>query len=174
MFDYREELRYYADLARFAVIFKDIEEPLGLKRHLVPKRDDVGSILVGDELIPWAAPTRRGASRVPLPEEVVDMLLALAERTLWTRVIRAELDNSSEVEARKQHAVVTKAVNAEWEEKKKKLAAERVVCKTAAQTKSNQAKVGPSCSSLMKDGPRAKGARSRGGFGQCEYSARLD
>lgn len=125
-----------------------IQDPLELQRQSprTPPRNDniLRSVfdLGEDDPIPWDLPARRGASRVPLPNEVVDMLLALAERSLSTKAIRAELDgNSGETEARKIHTAVTKSENAEWDDKKKKLAEERVLCKNAAQTKANQNKV---------------------------------
>lgn len=92
-----------------------------------------------------AGPSRRlAASRVPQQHEVVRMLLALAERTLSTPSIRTDLAwEAPENEARRVHLRVQKE-NDRWELRKKKLAEERIVCKTAAATKANKEEVSPS------------------------------
>jgi len=88
-----------------------------------------------------AGPSRRAASKVPQPAEVVRMLLAMADRAALTPTIRAEMESTTgESEARRLHASSTKKANADWEAQKKKLGAERVLCKTATETKNNKAK----------------------------------
>lgn len=161
---HREELRYYADLARFASKFTVLSSPLGLRLSpavvLKDRRADVNAAAVralldldNDQPAPsWASdlgagPSRRvGASRIPQPSEIVRMLLAFAERTLVTPKLRAELDSTSgefeERRRRRRHASATKKLFTHWEAKKKKLAEARVQCKTAAETKANKELVG--------------------------------
>jgi hypothetical protein len=67
------------------------------------------------------------------------MLLALAERSLSARSIRADLDSTSgENEERRRHASGVKKETTAWEGRKKKLAEARVRCKSAAETKVNK------------------------------------
>jgi hypothetical protein len=153
LIQHREELRYYADLARFASIYNSLSEPLGLRlpQPIVNRRTDANTSalraildLPEDQPTPsWAlesGPSRRtGASRVPQPAEVVRMLLAFAERTLGTNKIKSDLESTArETEHRRRHAIATKAENNAWEAKKKKLAAARVQCRSAAETKANK------------------------------------
>ncbi|KAK8864575.1 hypothetical protein IAR55_001825 [Kwoniella newhampshirensis] len=155
MFNLREELRYYADLARFAAIFNIISEPLRLRLPppIVDTRAQTNdsalrALLDLDENQPspaWAAelsagPSRRvGASRIPQPAEVVRMLLALAERTLATPKIRYEMEMFSlEYKERMKQYNEVKGHTAVFEAKKKKLAEARVRCKSAAETKANK------------------------------------
>ena len=92
-----------------------------------------------EDLLSFAGPSRRGASRIPQPSEVVKMLLALAERTLSVPKIRAELDSTSgEADLRRRHASALKSENKKWEEQEKKLASARVQCRSAAETKANK------------------------------------
>lgn len=150
---FREELRYYGDLARFANAYKTLEDPLGLGMPKVVIAESRGSAnmkairalldLEEHEEIPaWAGagPSRRtGASRLPQPSEVVRMLLALAERTLSSPVIRTDLGwEAPENEARRVHAREQKKENDQWEIKRKKLSADGVRCKSAAATKAHQ------------------------------------
>lgn len=107
LFRYREEIRYYADLTRFAAIFTSLASPLRLRLASPDLIEDMG----------------RRASRIPPPDEIIRMLLALAERTLDMPAIRADLDATSEVEERRQHARGIKAETARWETQKKKLGA---------------------------------------------------
>lgn len=157
---HREELRYYADLARFANMFNALSKHLGLR--LPPtvvtnnRRTDANASAIralldldNDQVASaWATdvtgPSRRvGASRIPLPFEVVRMLLALADRTLSTAKVRAEIDSTSgEGEERRRHANGTKKEFTAWEARKKKLAEARVRCKSAAETKANKEIVG--------------------------------
>lgn len=153
---YREELRYFADLARFANAFKNLTGPLDLKlpSAIIPaargtaNAQAIRALLdLDDDTSPpaWAdvGPSRRtGASRLPQPEEVVRMLLALAERTLSTPAIRADLAwEAPENEARREHLRAHKKENERWEVCKKKLAEARVLCKSAAATKANKEEV---------------------------------
>lgn len=67
------------------------------------------------------------------------MLLSMAERTLATSQIRADLEWAApENEARRVHAREQKKANDSWEAKKKKLIEARVQCSTPAQTKANK------------------------------------
>ena len=85
-------------------------------------------------------PSRRvGASRVPESYEVVRMLLALADHTLSTAKLRADMESTSgENEERKRFASALKKANTAWEGEKKKLTEARVLCKCAAETKANK------------------------------------
>ena len=87
-----------------------------------------------------AGPSRRAAaSRIPQPAEIVRMLLALADRTLSTPKIRANIDSTSgEAEERRRHFNGVRRENNAWELKKKKLAEARVRCNSAAETKANK------------------------------------
>lgn len=148
-------MRYYADLVRFAAIFNALKGPLRfrLPRAAVgPTRENnesqVRALLDLDPNEPtpaWAidaGPSRRAASKVPQPAEVVRMLLAMADRAALTPVVRDEMESTAgESEARRVHAAATKKANSEWDTKKKKLGEERVVCKTATETKNNKTKV---------------------------------
>lgn len=81
LFNFREELRYYADVPRFASIFQSLTEPLGLElppapfdgraqaneaalRSLFDLGDDQPAPAWATEL---SVPSRRGASRMPQP-----------------------------------------------------------------------------------------------------------
>jgi hypothetical protein len=147
-------LRYYADLARFATIYNTLTPILGLRRpiriHRPNRRldedtDDLRAAFIDNSLdgTPLEAGlTRRGASRVPQPAEVIQILLAIADRTLQLPVIRNELESTSgELEARRQHAIEQRAENTGWESRKKALGDARVQCKTAADTKANKVEV---------------------------------
>ncbi|WWD17120.1 hypothetical protein CI109_101557 [Kwoniella shandongensis] len=155
MFNFREELRYYADLARFAAIYNIISEPLGLRLPppIVDTRAQMNdsalrALLDLDENQPapaWATdltagPSRRvGASRIPQPAEIIRMLLALAERTLATPKIRYDMELFSfDVQEHRKHSAKIKENSAVFEQKKKKLAEARVRCKSAAETKANK------------------------------------
>ncbi|WVQ74006.1 hypothetical protein IAR50_003587 [Cryptococcus sp. DSM 104548] len=155
LFNFREELRYYADLVRFAAIFDLLSEPLHLRLPIAPidhrsQTDEAGlrSLFDLDENSPapawateFAAPSRRGASKVPQPAEVVRMLLSLAERALTTPKMRGNIENFTvETKARREHANATKKEITTWEERKKKLSEERLKCKTAGETKANTTK----------------------------------
>ncbi|ODO06462.1 hypothetical protein L198_01694 [Cryptococcus wingfieldii CBS 7118] len=152
LFNFREELRYYADLVRFAAIFNLLSEPLNLRLPVAPidrraQNDEAGlrNLFDLDENSPapawttgFAAPSRRGASKVPEPAEVVKMLLSLAERALTTPKMRGNIENFTvETKARREHGNTTKKEVNAWEERKKKLSEERIKCKTAGETKAN-------------------------------------
>jgi len=67
------------------------------------------------------------------------MLLALAERTLPTLKIRAELDASTgEFELRRKHGSQQKAEVAKFEGSRKKLMEAGVKAKSAAETRANK------------------------------------
>jgi hypothetical protein len=149
-------LRYYADLARFANAYKQLEEPLDLElpKVVLPTTSGAANAtavrnllgLQADEALPaWAgeAPARRtAASRLPSNHEVIRMLLAFAERTLSTPAIRADLVwEAPENEARRVHAREIKKENEEWARIKKNLMAAALHCKTPAATKLNREKV---------------------------------
>ncbi|OCF32967.1 hypothetical protein I316_05305 [Kwoniella heveanensis BCC8398] len=138
LFNFREELRYYADLARFAAIYNSLAEPLALKLPspiVDPKTDANNAALraildLGDdqEAPAWAAdltagPSKRtAASRIPPSTEVIRMLIAFAERTLSTPKIRAEAESlMSETEIRRLTTEGMKAENAKWLPQKAKL-----------------------------------------------------
>lgn len=155
---HREELRYFADLARFTNAFKNLTEPLGLvmPSAVVPaargaaNAQAIRALLdLDDDASPpaWAdvGPSRRtAASRLPQPNEVVRMLLALAERTLSTPAIRSDLAwEAPENEARRVNLRQLKKETERWDARKKKLAEARVLCKTAAATKANKEEVSP-------------------------------
>jgi hypothetical protein len=150
---FREELRYYGDLARFANAYKTLEIPLGLRMPKAVLAESRGSAnmkavralldLEEHEEVPiWAAagPSRRtGASRLPQSSEVVRMLLAFAEKTLSSPAIRTDLVwEAPENEARRVHAREQKKENDQWETKRKKLSTDGVRCKSAAATKAHQ------------------------------------
>ena len=150
----REELRYYADLVRFASIFNALKEPLELgSLPEVPtsstEEAKVRALLDLDPSQPtpsWAIEghARRSASKVPTPGEVVDMLLSLADRAIHTPRLRAEIESSAgESEARRKHASTTKRLHTEWEVAKKKSAEAKVLCRTAAESKRSQMQVRP-------------------------------
>ncbi|KAL7423717.1 hypothetical protein Q5752_001299 [Cryptotrichosporon argae] len=124
----REELRYYADLARFGAIFNALSGPLELS---LPS-DQLRSFAAPTESKPMAtsavaadAPLRRAAaSRVPQPAEVVRMLLALAERTLSTPRIKSELDAADD-DRKKHWARAMTAENKRWVKQQKEMEATR-------------------------------------------------
>lgn len=90
LFRMREELRYYADVMRFASICYQLSEPLGLGVQEERKR--------------------------PTAERVIALLCALAERTLSSPLIRADLDTPP---PRQDDAV--KAEKQRWDKEKKAL-----------------------------------------------------
>ena len=127
---HREELRYYADLARFNTIYANLEEPLDLQLPRSTAHDDLDPVELD------VSSRRAGASRLPSPAQVVRMLLAFAERTLSTPIIRSDLDSQTEENAmRRQHLSATKRENTAWDIKKKKLEEARGKSKSAADTK---------------------------------------
>ncbi|RXK39312.1 hypothetical protein M231_03391 [Tremella mesenterica] len=147
----REELRYYADLARFSSVITSLTLPLGLR--LPPAPEDRRSMHVSavrqllnlekDDSPPsWSdvGPSRRvGTSRIPQPTEVVRMLIALSERCLQTPILRADVEQfSKENEDRRKHASLMKKEMINWETTKRKLTEARVRCQTAAETKANK------------------------------------
>jgi hypothetical protein len=100
-----------------------------------------------DEAVPgWtdAAPSRRAAaSRVPQPSEVVRMIIALINSAIHSPRIRAEMDPGVfDFEARQRNFKQLKEEKGRWDGEKKKLGQERVLAKSAAQTKVVRAKVG--------------------------------
>ncbi|WWC62148.1 uncharacterized protein I303_104740 [Kwoniella dejecticola CBS 10117] len=155
LFNVREELRYYADLARFQAIYNMLAEPLDLRSPplVIDHRAEANNsalraILDLDENQPppaWAAeytagPSRRtGASRIPPATEVIRMLLAFADRTLSTPKIRGDTESFvPENDMRRKHASAIKKETLTMEAKKKKLNEARLKCKTAADTKANK------------------------------------
>jgi hypothetical protein len=65
----------------------------------------------------------------------------MVERSLSTDTIREEIDSSAgEAEARRDHATAMKKEAASWDAVRKRLAAEKLTCKDASQTKANNAK----------------------------------
>ncbi|WVW84100.1 hypothetical protein I302_106129 [Kwoniella bestiolae CBS 10118] len=155
LFNIREELRYYADLARFQSMYNMLSEPLNLKlpppivdERLEANNSALRAILdLGeDQATPaWATeltagPSRRtAASRIPPPAEVVRMLLAFAERTLSSPKIRADMEYFvPENEIRRKHASAIKKETSMMETRKKKLNEARLKCKTAAETKAHK------------------------------------
>ncbi|TXT08975.1 hypothetical protein VHUM_02449 [Vanrija humicola] len=149
----REELRYYADLARFASIFNNLSEPLQLELPPAPEtaqeRNDRAMRalldLGDDEAVPgWTdtAPSRRAAaSRVPQASEVVRMIIALINSAINSPKIRAEMDPGVfDFEARQRNFKQLKEEKSRWDDEKKKIGQERVLAKSAAQTKVVRAK----------------------------------
>ncbi|RSH87206.1 hypothetical protein EHS25_003115 [Saitozyma podzolica] len=142
-----DELRYYADTARFAFIYNELAEPLSLR---LPKPVDHDATLrailaiADDQPTPsWALETgparRTAASRVPTSAEVVRMLLALAERTLATPRFRASLDSmTSENASRRSHAIRMKSLTNRHEAKQKGFAEARLRIKNATDAKWNK------------------------------------
>jgi hypothetical protein len=122
LFKYREEIRYYADLTRFATIFTLLTEPLDL---LISSPDQsVTSI------------------RSPQPDEVIRMLLALAERTLQTPLIRADIESTAgDVAVRRQHAKDLKAEGVAWEKERRRLSAAGLQAKTPTEGRQNKEEV---------------------------------
>lgn len=131
-----EEIRHYADLARFAKLFEGFVEPYGLRMPLAPpapKTDSTMKALLdlkeGQPTPQWATelagPSRRvAASRIPPPAEIVRMLLALAERTLVTDFMRAELDrHMGEMDDRRRAYDAISAENKDWLWKTKQMTA---------------------------------------------------
>lgn len=79
---------------------------------------------------------------MPQPSEVVRMLLALVERTLTTPKIKNNMEVFAlETQVRKEHANLLKKEQTAWENQKQKLQDERLLCKTAAETKANVSQV---------------------------------
>jgi hypothetical protein len=155
LFNLREELRYYADLVRFADIFSRLKSPLGLQLYRPnpthPSEEaKVRALLDLDPTQPtpsWAIDglARRSASKTPTPAEVVRMLLALADRALQTVPLRTEVESTAgESGARRAHATTIKRENADWEQQKKKLAQAKLLCKSAKESKNNQKQVSSS------------------------------
>jgi hypothetical protein len=95
LFRLREELRYYADLGRFASICDALAEPLGL-------------VFESDK------------RRIPSSTRVIVLLCVLAERTLSSPAIRAELESTVD---NKEKAQALKAEKQRWEKEKKDLSA---------------------------------------------------
>jgi hypothetical protein len=100
LFRMREELRYYADVMRFASICYQLSEPLQLGIEQEKKR--------------------------PTAERVISLLCALAERTLSTPLIRADLDSAP---SRQDDAVKTEKQR--WDQEKKALSAASLQAKGA-------------------------------------------
>ncbi|WRT66520.1 uncharacterized protein IL334_003479 [Kwoniella shivajii] len=155
LFNVREELRYYADLARFQGIYNMLAKPLNLRLPsvIVDKRAEANNsalraiLDLDDNQSPpaWATdltagPSRRtAASRIPPAPEVIRMLLGFAERTLSTPKIRGDMESAVlENEARRKHASALKRELVAMESKKKKLNEIRLKSKTAAETKANK------------------------------------
>nr|ODN80163.1 hypothetical protein L203_05971 [Cryptococcus depauperatus CBS 7841] len=152
LFNLREELRYYADLSRFASIFHALSEPLHLtfppelpNLHSQTDNATLRELFGLDNTqvaSAWSfelpGSSRRSASRTPQPSEIVRMLLALAVRTLSTPKIRGDMELfSDEINAKKQHAAETKRENLDWDKKKQELLNAKLLCKTAAQKKAS-------------------------------------
>ena len=136
MSQYREELRYYGDLARFATIFDILSASLGLK---LPRSTNVPSSY---PIELDAASRRTGASRLPFPALVIRMLLAIAQRALETPIIRIDLDSQVEENAlrRQQLSAVSREMKS-WESKKKKLEEARAKSKSGTATKEAKSQV---------------------------------
>lgn len=156
--DLREDMRY-ADLGRFAQIYNQAADMLGLKLPPDPTQAakerneramrallDLGA----DEPAPsWAmetaGPSRRaGASRLPQPAEVVRMLLALADFVTNIDIVRFNMDPNvlyAAGDAIRTMSNGQKAEQKRWEGEKAKLNAAKVRCKNAAETKAARAKV---------------------------------
>lgn len=152
----RDELRSaYADLGRFAQIYREIADELGLV--LPPAVDTTRDrntramralLELGvDEPTPsWAVdssgPSRRGASRIPQAREVIRMLIALIDYVSNLEAVKWHMDpatlNSANDELRKSNHV-NKEENARWDAEKKSIMVARVKCKTAEATKANKA-----------------------------------
>ena len=94
--------------------------------------------------------TKRNASRLPSPDEVIRMLVSLAERTLESPLIHDELDASSN-DATKEHAKGVKTENARWEAQKKSLSTAQLKAK-AAESKKIAEEVCPSKVKLIRYG----------------------
>lgn len=155
--DLREEMRY-ADLARFASIYHQAAEMLGLTLPPDPteaareRNERAMRVLLDlgadDEAPTWAMEagpsTRRGASRLPAPSEVVRMLLALVEYVTHLDTVRFHMDPnvgySAGDEIRKM-STAQKEEGKRWDAEKKKLNAARVRAKSAADTKAAREKV---------------------------------
>ncbi len=155
--DLREEMRY-ADLARFASIYQQVAEMLGLEMPPDPteaarKRNETAGrarlALGAADAAPLGAreagpSTRRGASRLPAPNEVVRMLLALVEYVMHLDDVRWHMDPnvgySAGDEIRKM-STEQKEEGKRWDAEKKKLNAARVRAKSAADTKAAREKV---------------------------------
>lgn len=159
--DKREELRHYADLARFAQVYKEIADPLNLKMPPAESERDRNDRAVralldlgeNDPAPSWAfestGPSRRAAaSRLPSPSEVVRMLMALIEHVIHLEGVRVTMDpaigNPYNDYVRK-NVQYNREENARWETEKKSLMAARVRCKSAEQTRANKAKVSFNC-----------------------------
>ncbi|BEI85492.1 hypothetical protein CcaverHIS002_0508930 [Cutaneotrichosporon cavernicola] len=155
--DLREEMRY-ADLARFASIYQQVADMLDLKMPPDPtsaarERNEKAmrallDLGADDEAPAWAMEagpsTRRGASRLPAPNEVVRMLLALVEYVMHLDIVRFQMDPnvgySAGDEIRKM-STEQKEEAKRWDAEKKKLNAARVRAKTAADTKAAREKL---------------------------------
>jgi len=154
--DKREEMRHYADLARFAQVYKEIAGPLNLKMlevESVKDRNDraMRALLdlgANDPAPTWAletGPSRRAAaSRLPSASEVVRMLIAMADHVIHLDAVRSTMDpavGNTYNDFLRKISQYNKEENARWETVKKGIMAERVRCKSAEQTKANKAKV---------------------------------
>jgi hypothetical protein len=154
--DKREELRHYADLARFAQVYKEIAEPLGLKMLPAESVNDRNNRAVrallnlgDDEVAPsWAlesGPSRRAAaSRLPSSSEVARMLIAISDYIIYLDALRSTMDPSignTYHEHVKKNMQYNREENARWEAEKKAIMAARVRCKSAEQMKASKARV---------------------------------
>lgn len=148
-------MRYHTDIVRFANVMRKVAPILELDLPVISgAKDDAKKAqsnssalralldLDEEDSAPlWAAfqsdsGPRRGASKTPLPAEVVGMLLALCDRALRTDRIRQELESTGgEFEARRKVAADSKALKEEWDQRKKKLAEEKVLATSASATK---------------------------------------
>ncbi|CAK9781127.1 hypothetical protein CC85DRAFT_282507 [Cutaneotrichosporon oleaginosum] len=152
----REEMRY-ADLARFASIYQEASDLLGLQMPPDPteaarRRNEKAmrtllDLGADDEAPAWAMEagpsSRRGASRLPAPSEVVRMLLALVEHVTHLDIVRFHMDPnvrySASDEIRKMSAA-QKEEAMRWDVEKKQLNAARVRAKSAADTRAAREK----------------------------------
>lgn len=155
--DLREEVRY-ADLARFANIYNEAAEVLGLELPPDPaqaakeRNERAMRALLdisADEPAPtWAmetgGPSRRGASRIPPASEIVRMLIAITDFAITLDAVRYHIDPqvlyAAGDEIRKMSSG-QKAEQKRWEGEKAKLNAAKLRCKNAAETKKAREKV---------------------------------
>lgn len=154
--DKREEMRHYADLARFAQVWKELSALLDLKMLPAETTQDRNDRAVrallnlgeNDVAPSWAletGPSRRAAaSRLPSSSEVVRMLISLTDYVINIDSLRSTMDpaiGNSYNDYVKKNFQYNREENARWDAEKKALAAARVRCKTAEQTRANKAKV---------------------------------
>ncbi|WWC89136.1 uncharacterized protein L201_004054 [Kwoniella dendrophila CBS 6074] len=153
LFNVREELRYYADLARFQGIYNLLSEPLSLKLPppIIDHRAEANNTALREILDlsdnqpspTWATESgplkRTGASRIPQPYEIIRMLLGLAERTLTTPKIKNDMEYLvPENDFRRKHNSAIKKELLDIESKKKKLNETILKSKSPAETKTNK------------------------------------